>query len=763
MKLSTKLTTVLISAAVVPMLAIGITTLLLTTDALHDSAFNHLVSIRDTKAEAIKRHFKISTSQVRTFSENEFVARALQQMQTSFYTIAEENQFSQKSMSGMESELARYYSQEFQKVYRENNNGSDAPLRLMLNTSRETKTAQALYIAQNSNPLGSKENLDAAPDKSRYSEHHGEIHPFVRSYLREFGYYDIFLVDLKGTIVYSVYKELDFGTSLLTGPYAKTNFGESFKEALKMGKRGEFSEVVHVDFAQYTPSYEAPASFAASPIQHNGECIGVAIMQLPIDPVNEIMFAREGMGETGETYLVGSDMLMRSDCYLDQVNRSVVASFKHPETGRVETQASHEAIRGISEAHIIVDYNGNKVLSAYAPIEVGGNNWAIISEMDEAEAFETLHHIQYASFGMIALVIVIAVVAAKFLSKSIMQPIGGEPALVKKYMETVASGNLATDIIVCDTDTISILYNLKLMVAQLRDGISGIAEGVHHMTSSTTELSAIATQLAQTSGKSKETSHTVATASEQTSQSMNSVTASVEEMSVALKTVAVAAEEMSSTIMEISSNASRGESVAADAHDRINETSRKMAELEKAAQMIGTVTETIQNISEQTNLLALNATIEAASAGEAGKGFAVVASEIKDLSRQTSEATGKIKASIEAIQRATMENAEDIRSVVTIIDEMATINTTIASAVEEQSATTNEISNNVTQTADGIGGIASNVDEVNTVTHGVTLEVGSLTGASQEIAASSSQVEASARELSNFAERLNVIASRYVV
>jgi methyl-accepting chemotaxis protein len=763
MRLSTKLRVILIAASAIPCLFIGITTLWISSNALSDSTFNHLVSVRDTKAAAIHRHFDFSTAQVRAFSQNGLIINALDEMRTTFYEISQDNAYDGNKIAKLEQSIADYYRNHFNQEYKNRNNNRGAPIERLMKVSPATRIAQGLYIGENPNPLGSKENMDRASDTSRYSHMHGSIHPYVRSFLREFGYYDIFLVDTTGRIVYSVFKEMDYGTSLMDGPYAQTNFAQSFREAYAMGKRGNFTDVAHVDYARYTPSYEDPASFAASPVELEGECIGVVIMQLPIDPVNAIMFKREGMGETGECYLVGPDKLMRSDSFLDQENRTVPASFADPASGKVETRASYEALNGKSDARIIDDYNGNKVLSAYAPLVINGLKWAVICEMDVAEAFAPNRNIRYASIGLIALIVVLMAIAARFLAQNIMLPIGGEPAEVNRYMKVISEGHLATEITIREGDQQSILFHLKEMALQLKEGISEIANGVHSMTSATTELSAISTQLTQNSSHSKQTADIVATSTDETSQAMTSVAASVEQMSANLRSVSVAAEQMSSTIMEISSNAARGEKTASEALRKVQETSEKMNELGKAAEMIGSVTETIRGISEQTNLLALNATIEAASAGDAGKGFAVVANEIKELSKQTSDATEKIKSSIDGIQSATAASVAEIAEVVSTIEDISIINTTIASAVEQQSNTTNEIANNVTQTAEGTHEIASSVEHVNVATREISEEVATLSVAATQIATSSSQLEASSHELSEFAERLDMIAKRYVV
>ena len=172
------------------------------------------------------------------------------------------------------------------------------------------------YIKANNHPLGSKDQLDTPGDASTYSKLHAKYHPGIRNYLKTFGYYDIFLVDIDtGDIVYSVFKELDFSTSLLEGPYAETNFGEAFRAA-KAASDPNFVKIV--DLKPYFPSYEFPAGFIASPIFDGRKKIGVLMMQIPVEQIDAIMtnqgkWREVGMGDTTETYLVGPDFLMRSN------------------------------------------------------------------------------------------------------------------------------------------------------------------------------------------------------------------------------------------------------------------------------------------------------------------------------------------------------------------------------------------------------------------------------------------------------------------
>jgi len=303
--------------------------------------------------------------------------------------------------------------------------------------------------------------------------------------------------------------------------------------------------------------------------------------------------------------------------------------------------------------------------------------------------------------------------------------------------------------------------SMNAMVKGLREGFLEIRNGISSMASSTTELSAISSQLESNADRSHDLSNSVATASEQTSHSMSTVASSVEQMSTNMRSVATASEEMTSTIEEIAKNTEQGKTISETAVNRVKSTSNRMNELGKAADLIGNITETIKGISDQTNLLALNATIEAASAGEAGKGFAVVANEIKELSRQTAQATEQISSSIENIQTSTKLSIEEIAGIVGVIEEIEQITSVIATAVEEQSNTTNEIARNVVETSDGVQEVSKNVSEVNSVSADIARDVNEVNNSATEIASASAQLNASAGELSQFAEKLNQIASRY--
>jgi methyl-accepting chemotaxis protein len=356
-----------------------------TASTLKRESLNRLVAIRDNKQKEVQRYLGTIESQARIFSESKMVVEALRQFAPAFQSMALEGLDAEQRalhQSSVQSYYERVFSTQYQAV-----SGGDVPdVQARLKELDDAAVvAQSYYIANNAFPLGEKDRLDRAPDGSRYSEVHADYHPLFRNYLREFGYYDIFLVDsATGDIVYSVFKELDFGTSLKDGPFAQTNFAEAFRKA-NAASRSE--GITLVDFQPYWPSYEAPAAFVASPVfDESGFRLGVVVFQFPIDRFNEIMTSRAGLGETGEAYLVGPDFLMRSDSYLDSENRSLVQSFRNPEQGSVRTKAAQRGLSGETGSGLIQDYRGEYVLSAWAPLEFGDLNWAILAEIDVLEA-----------------------------------------------------------------------------------------------------------------------------------------------------------------------------------------------------------------------------------------------------------------------------------------------------------------------------------------------------------------------------------------
>jgi methyl-accepting chemotaxis protein len=231
---------------------------------------------------------------------------------------------------------------------------------------------QDLYQAEQNKPAN--ERVDAG-DGSAYSTAHAKLHDFAREFVTARGYYDFFLIDLNGNVLYTVEKEADFGSNLLTGPYAESGLADAFRQAAVSTVPGQ---VVLSDLQRYAPSDNAPAIFAASTLRDEaGQTIGVLALQLPSDTIANIMQFTEGMGESGETYLVGSDLLMRSNSRFAEQSTIL--------TTTVATATVQRALAGERGVEYTDDYRGVEVLSAYDSIEFDGVRWAVMAEIYKAE------------------------------------------------------------------------------------------------------------------------------------------------------------------------------------------------------------------------------------------------------------------------------------------------------------------------------------------------------------------------------------------
>ena len=242
---------------------------------------------------------------------------------------------------------------------------------------------------------------DGGINSEQWNEYNRFHSPKLEEYVSEYGYYDLFFIDPNGDVVYTAAKEADLGKNI-----NRQLSGSPLADAFNKGK----NNTTLIDFQWYDISDE-PASFVASPVRTiDGEFLGVLAYQISLEAVNNIMQERSGMGETGESYLVGSDKRMRSNSYLDPTGHSVRASFHGTvsENG-VDTKAVQEALAGKSDTEIITDYNGNQVLSSYAPLKVGGLQWAVISEIDLAEVNIPVNQL---TTTIVTLIIIFGLIAA---------------------------------------------------------------------------------------------------------------------------------------------------------------------------------------------------------------------------------------------------------------------------------------------------------------------------------------------------------------
>ena len=324
---------------------------------------------------------------------------------------------------------------------------------------------------------------------------------------------------------------------------------------------------------------------------------------------------------------------------------------------------------------------------------------------------------------ILAIGLLVSILAGRQLTRQIVRGVRRQLAA----LQAVAGGDLTAEAEVNGADEVGQMATaLNTATAHLRQAMGQMDANAQALASASEELSSVSGQMAGSASESSSQAGLVSAAAEQVSRNV--------------QTVATGTEEMSASIREIAHNATNAAGVAAQAVGVAESTNATVAKLGESSAEVGNVIKVINSIAGQTNLLALNATIEAARAGEAGKGFAVVANEVKELAQETSKATEDISRRIEAIQSDTTAAVAAIGEIAGIIGQINDTQTTIASAVEEQTATTNEMSRNVAEAATGSTDIAQNITGVARSASDTQLAAGSTSQAAEELARMAAQM-----------------------
>lgn len=579
-----------------------------------------------------------------------------------------------------------------------------------------TSALQDAYITRNPNKLGEKHLLDAASDGTAYSAVHAKFHPWFRHVLTARDYYDIFLFDTSGNLVYTVFKELDYATNLNTGEWRETDLGNAFRTANK----AQAGEHFFFDFRPYAPSHDVPASFIAQPVfDHNGTRLGVIAFQMPIGRLNDILQFSEGLGDKGESYLIGTDGLLRTDARTSK-DSTILKTKVNDDMLAAVTKGKDKS--GIIEA---VNYAGHEVSAAFAPVEFLGTTWIMVAEMHIAEIIAPI--VEDATF-ISAIILAIMVVAA-FLAITFARHIYRPIVNMNKTMASLAGGDLDTHIPGADRgdELGDMARSVEVFRDQGREAVRLKAEQeaarlkqeqdkvilLNELADSfDQQVGGMITALAAEAAKMEESARSMQKMAKTTNESGTVMAAATTQTQSNVETIASATEELSMASREISSQVTGVASRASNAANQAKQTEDNVMELNNLVENIGEVVEAIKDIAEQTNLLALNATIEAARAGDAGKGFAVVADEVKKLATETAKKTEEIGNRIGHIQNATESTVNSVRAIINNIGDIDSLAASTAGAVEEQTATTGSITENISEMAQAVGEVARMVTQV---------------------------------------------------
>ncbi|MEJ8476611.1 methyl-accepting chemotaxis protein [Roseibium sp. H3510] len=591
-----------------------------------------------------------------------------------------------------------------------------------LSSLENDRPALTEYFQPAGSNSSARAELTGADNKTMYAWRHTEVHNSFSSSWKNNEYDDIYAINKDGLVIYSVTKSRDFLGSVIDGPLKDTGLGKVFAEAITAEKGTRF----HSDFEAYEPAGGVASMFVAAPAYittfSGEELAGVIVYRIGTDYLEAVTNSRDGLGDTGQVYLV------------DDNSRLITNQPLSAEPTALVTEASSDVVRaalgGSTASGIVKGADGIDRITVASPLNFDGSTWAIVTERSIAEAMASVTEMRDSMIVTTLITVGIAAIIALFFSRSITRPL---IALVSG-LESIADGNVTTEIKAAERgDEIGDIGRAVLRIREnsLEDQRLR-TEADAEMAKSQAEqrqnmLAGLASEFEASVGKVVDHVARSAAGLKGSADDMRQMTVSSGEKSVRaaevsaeamaeVQSIASASDQLSSSIEEISGLIERSSAVAQTATERAASTNSTVRSLAEAANRIGEVITLISDIADQTNLLALNATIEAARAGDAGRGFAVVASEVKELASQTGKATGEIQLQIDAIRQATDDAVAAIGDIQDTIGEITESVTNVSAAVTEQSFATRGIAENTQRAAVGTSKVSEDITDVSSIT-----------------------------------------------
>jgi len=687
--------------------------------ALTELAQSHISSIRDNKKAQIENYFSNMFNQIQVYASAKTTIDAMRRLKRAFPKFQYEAIKAVNDDLGDEGPpipqalpideyreaLEEYYNGEFSEEYGSlNNEEAEGMSEILDQLDDNTIALQYFYIVDNPNPLGTKDEFFAARDDSNYTKNHRIYHSNISDFVRRFAYDDVFFVDDQtGHIIYSASKNIDFGTSLREGPYAKTSIARVFEQVNQAVRR-----TVHiVDFSPYFPSYQNQAAFVGTQIYEGTEKIGILIFQSSIDRVNDIMtydrvWRLDESGRTGEAYIVASDGTMRNDSrmlvenkeeYLAAVEQvglpsEIIASIELKDTSVglqvVDNPGTRAAAAGVTGFDLYENYRGDFVLSAYAPINVSGLTWAVFSEIQELESLEELEQLTTAirdSSIPIALIVLLLGGAAGFLFFGrVAAPIGHLEGIVTRVAEGdfTARADIKSD---DELGTLSSAFN-----GLLDDRLSALAKSEKEnemLNNSIIELLKASFQLSQ-----RDLTVQVPVTEDVTGPLADAINQMASETSKVLLDVRHISEEVEGASAQVKTQGDNVSKVAETEREVVDTT---MTELSAAAEAMNKIAE----VAESCNEIASQATRSTQLALSTVTSTVDGISEIRETIRETEKRIKRLG-----------ERAQEISGIVDIINNIAERTHVLALNASMQAAAAGEAGRGFSVVADEVQRLA---------------------------------------------------------
>jgi len=781
MTLKTRILSAIIGVGVLPLvIASSINFFLTSTEvetALKEENYARLTAMREEKAEAISIYIDGLDKLMHTLARSQSITGATRLMDREFRASFERAQTFETPYN--EAGLENYFANEFGQLYRQTNGEQSARFgeNIFQQLDDAARFFQSRYIADNPNATGKKDELlsveEAALVPNGYDSLHALYHTELRYIQREYGFYDLFLINNDGRVIYSVFKETDYATSLTQGPFAQSGLAASWREV----QGAEPGTIRMTDFSPYAPSYEAPASFLSTPVFDGENQVGTLVIQLPVALFTEIMTSKQswktaGMGDTGQVYLVGPDKTVRTETrlFLENPQKFEQDILNYGENApeqieqilnrkstvgllRLYEESVDKALNGETGVMEGTNYLGHNSLMAFAPLNIEGMRWAIIAEIDTEEAFKALSEVQSSmlivSVSVLLAMILFAVLFGLYMSSRLINPIKG---LV----------NALNDIAQGDGD-----LTVQLDSAKRRDEIGELSSAFNTFVS---KIRMVVSDVAVSATQLKGVSDEFARATEEGRHHISrqremaqSIASAVTEFAASIDEVARTSNETLVTMNQANDVSQAGSGLALRSRDEIErlaegtrQSSEAISQLSGEIDQIKEVLNVINDIAEQTSLLALNAAIEAARAGEQGRGFAVVADEVRQLSSRTQEATVNIAQKIETLRSAADETVHRVQRSLEAAQSGIELSNQTNDGLHEISDLVGEVNGMQSQ-------VASAVTEQQAVVKDIETSILDIDNLSEVTFNESNRTQARAAELLQMAQSLQQLVGRFKV